>query len=82
MNRAKTTIPWLVSGGANSLPRLRFTGLPTTTPLVNGPFHSMLVVQPDSNRQELGWFTYAPKPVAVRVKDAWRAWDDEEKDSD
>lgn len=42
----------------------------------------MLVVQPDTNRQELGWFTYAPKPVAVRVKDAWRAWDDEEKDSD
>jgi hypothetical protein len=38
----------------------------------------MIVVQPDRQREHLGWFTYARKPVAVRVKRAWQAGDDDE----
>lgn len=36
-------------------------GLLADAPYVSTTVHSMLVVQPDRNRHELGWFTYAPK---------------------
>jgi hypothetical protein len=39
-------------------------GLPADAPLVSPAVHSMLVVQPDSSRRELGWFTYAPKSTS------------------
>lgn len=29
----------------------------------NPAVQSVLVVQPDRNRQELGWFTYVPNPM-------------------
>lgn len=39
-------------------------GLLVDTPYVSPAVYSMLVVQPDSSRHEIGWFTYAPKPLA------------------
>lgn len=52
---------WLVGGEANVPFRLFFTGLPATLSPGSPSVHSMLVVQPDRSRHELGWFTYAPK---------------------
>lgn len=54
---------WLAGGDANTPFRMFFTGLPTTLTRASQSVYSMIVVQPDRSRHELGWFTYAPIPA-------------------
>lgn len=61
---------WLVGAEANVPFRLFFTGLPATLSPGSPSVHSMLVVQPDRSRHELGWFTYAPK-LDTKNKNDW-----------
>lgn len=57
----RTNGQWHEKGSLNS----RF-GLLADAPFVSPAVHSMLGVLPDGSRQELGWFTYAPKQGVKR----------------
>lgn len=53
-----------------------FTGLAVKLLRASQDLHSMIVVQPDRDRQEIGYMTYVSKPARTGAK-SWPSDDDE-----
>lgn len=79
MKQGNFNRPWLTDRYADLPLGVYFTGLSVRLLRASQNLHSMLVVQPDRNRQDIGYMTYARKPVAVGIKESWRG-DDEDDD--
>lgn len=71
---------FLTGRNADSPLGVYFTGLAVRLLRTSQNLHSMIVVQPDRDRQEIGYMTFARKPVVVSVRESWRGYDDDEDD--
>ena len=80
MNQSTFSSLWLPDRNPDAPLGIYFTGL--SVRLLHGSqnLHSMVVVQPDRNRQEIGYMTYARKAAFVGVKESWRGYDEDEDD--
>lgn len=82
MNQSNFNRLWLTDRNPDSPLGIYFTGLSVRLLRASQNLHSMLVVQPDRNRQEIGYMTYARKPAFVGVKESWRSYDEVEDDGE
>lgn len=80
MKQSNFNRPWLTDRYADLPLGVYFTGLSVRLLRANQNLHSMLVVQPDRDRQDIGYMTYALKPVAVGIKESRRGDDEDEDD--
>lgn len=80
MNQRKLNRLFLKDRNPDSPLGVYFTGLSVRLLRTSQNLHSMIVVQPDRDRQEIGYMTFARKPVVVGVRESCRDYDDDDDD--
>lgn len=79
MNQGKFNRLWQTDRNPELPLDIYFTGLAVKLLRASQNLHSMIVVQPDRNRQELGYMTYVSKPDSICAK-SWHSDDDESEE--